>query len=70
MVVEPYGYTLLNQSSPAFASTMLGFNYRVQPRLYLDTGLDVGVTHEAPQKRVYLGITYAVGNVFSWIKSQ
>jgi hypothetical protein len=70
VVVEPYGYTLLNQSSPAFASTMLGFNYRVQPRLYLDTGLDVGVTHEAPQKRVYLGITYAVGNVFSWIKSQ
>ncbi len=32
-VVEPYGYTSLNQSSPAFASAMAGFNYKVQPRL-------------------------------------
>jgi hypothetical protein len=47
-VVEPYGYTSLNQGSPAFACTTIGFNYKVEPRLYLDGGLDLGVTHDAP----------------------
>lgn len=69
-VVEPYGYTSLNQSSPAFASTMVGCNYKVQPRLYLDSGLDLGVTHYAPQKRVYVGVTYAIANVYSEIRSR
>jgi hypothetical protein len=69
-VVEPYGYTLLNQSSPAFASVMVGCNYKVQPRLYLDTGLDLGATHYAPNKRVFVGITYAIANVYSWMKPQ
>ena len=68
VVVEPYGYTLLNSTTPAFASTTLGFNCKVQPRLYLDTGLDVGVTHDAPQKRVFVGITYAIANMYSWLK--
>jgi hypothetical protein len=69
-VVEPYGYTLLNQSAPSWASATLGFNYKVQPRLYLDTGLDVGVTHYAPQKRVFVGATFAIANVYSWMKSR
>lgn len=68
LVVEPYGYTLLNQGSPAFASTMIGFNYKVQPRLYLDSGLDFGVTSEAPRERVFVGVTYALGNVYSWMR--
>ncbi len=68
VVVEPYGYTSLNQSSPAFASAMVGFNYKVQPRLYLDSGLDVGITAGAPRKRVFIGITYAVDNVYSWMR--
>jgi hypothetical protein len=66
-VLEPYGYTRLNQSAPAFASLMFGFDYQVNPRLYLDTGLDVGVTSGAPRKRVFVGITCAVGNVYSWL---
>jgi hypothetical protein len=70
VVVEPYGYTSLNQSSPAFASAMVGFNYKVQPRLYLDSGLDVGVTAGAPRKRVFVGITYAIANVYSWMRPQ
>ena len=69
-VFEPYGYTLLNQSSPAFASAMVGFNYKLQPRLYLDAGLDVGVTHYAPNKRVFVGITYAIANLYSWRQSR
>jgi len=67
-VLEPYGYTALNQGSPAFASAMAGFNYKVRPRLYLDSGLDVGVTSGAPRKRVFVGVTYAVGNVYSWMR--
>jgi Putative MetA-pathway of phenol degradation len=67
-VVEPYGYTSLNQLTPGFASAMVGFNYKVQPRVYLDGGLDMGVTHDAPHKRVFVGVTYALANVYSWIK--
>jgi hypothetical protein len=66
-VFEPYGYTRLNQSASAFASLMFGFDYQVHPRLYLDTGLDVGATSRAPRKRVFVGITCAVGNVYSWL---
>jgi hypothetical protein len=69
-VLEPYGYTLLNQSSPAFASVTVGFNYKVQPRLYLDAGLDTGASHYAPQKRVFVGVTYAVANMYSWMRTR
>jgi hypothetical protein len=68
VVFEPYGYTTLNTVSQAFASAMFGFNYKVHPRLYLDSGLDVGVTSEAPAKRVFVGITYAIANVYSWLR--
>lgn len=67
-VVESYGYTALNQGSPGFASAMLGFNYRIQKRLYLDSGLDLGTTHYAPKKRVFVGMTYAMANMYSWIR--
>jgi len=67
-VVEPYGYNSLNQFTPGFASTMVGFNYKVQPRVYLDGGLDVGVSHDAPRKRVFVGVTYAIANMYAWMK--
>jgi hypothetical protein len=67
-VVEAYGYTSLNQFTPGFASTTIGFNYKVQPRMYLDGGLDLGVTHDAPHKRVFVGVTYAMANLYSWMK--
>ena len=70
VVGEGYGYTTLNQNNPAFASTMLGFTYQVEPRLILDAGLDVGVTSGSPRKRVFVGITYAVANVYSWMRSR
>ena len=69
-VVEPYGYTSLNRGSPAFASTTIGFNYKMAPRLYLDAGLDLGLTHDAPRKRVFVGVTYAVANMYSWFRSR
>jgi hypothetical protein len=67
-VFEPYGYNTLNQANPVFASMTIGFNYKVQPRLYLDSGLDVGITHNAPQKRVFVGVTYAIANAYLWFK--
>jgi Putative MetA-pathway of phenol degradation len=70
LVLEPYGYTLLNQTSPAFASTMGGFNYQMRPRLYFDSGLDFGVTAAAPTKRVFVGVTYALGNLYSWMRPE
>ena len=47
---------------------MLGVSYQLRSRCYLDTGIDAGVTHGAPQKRVYVGVTYAVANIYSWLK--
>lgn len=70
LVFEPYGYTLMNQGSPAFASAMLGCNYKVHPRLYLDSGLDVGVSAGAPRKRVFVGVTYAIGSLYSWVRAR
>lgn len=68
MVAEGYGYTSLNPAIPAFAATMIGFTYRVNPRLFLDSGIDVGVTHDAPHKRIFVGVTYAIANAYSWMK--
>src|SRR5262249_19767353 len=63
-VLEPYGYTSLNQTTPGFALVTAGFNYKVQPRLYLDSGLDLGVSPGAPRKRVFVGVTYAIANIY------
>jgi len=65
-IVELYGYTTLDATSPAFASTMVGISYKVNPRMYLDSGLDLGTTRYAPNKRVYVGLTCALGNLYSW----
>jgi Putative MetA-pathway of phenol degradation len=69
-VIEGYGYTALNDSDLGFAATMVGFTWQVRPRLILDTGLDVGVTAGAPQRRVFVGVTYAIANVYSWMRPQ
>ena len=48
---------------------MIGFNYKVQPRFYLDTGIDFGSTDFAPRKRIFVGVTYAIANLYSWVRS-
>ncbi len=68
LVMEPYGYTSLNAGTPAYASLMTGVSYRVNRRFYLDTGIDTGVSHAAPHKRVYAGMTYAIGNLYQWFQ--
>ena len=68
MVAEPYGYTSLNALTPSYTSMMLGGSFRVNQRLFLDTGFDAGVSHFAPHKRVYGGVTYAIANAYTWLK--
>jgi hypothetical protein len=68
LVAEPYGYTELNPATPAFASLMVGGNYKITPRLYLDSGIDAGITYAAPQRRVFVGATYAMANLYSWMR--
>jgi hypothetical protein len=67
LVAEPYGYSALNQSTAGFSSVMAGVSYQLRPRCFLDTGIDVGIMHGAPNKRVYVGATYAVANVYSFL---
>jgi len=67
-VIEAYGYTFLNPNSPAFASLMAGVTYQARSRLVLDSGFDLGVTPDAPRERVYVGITYAIADVYSWLR--
>jgi hypothetical protein len=69
VVGEGYGVTALNAETPAFGSSLLAFTYQLTPRLTLDTGLEVGVTHDAPKKRVFVGVTYAIANLYSWMRS-
>jgi hypothetical protein len=69
-VAEPYGYTALNSSIPGYTSLMAGVTYQASRRMFLDTGMDFGVMHGAPQRRVYLGVTYAVANVYRWFRPQ
>lgn len=66
VVIEPYGFSALNPSTPAFAAVMTGCSFRVRRQMYLDAGVDFGMTDSAPQNRVYAGATYAIGNMYSW----
>jgi hypothetical protein len=64
LVVEGYGNNELNQATPGFASALLGMTYKVNGRLFLDAGIDSGITPSAPRERVFLGITYSVANLY------
>ena len=65
LVAEGYGYNRLNEDTPGYASAMAGFTYQLNPRLVFDAGFDAGVTHDAPKKRVYVGFTYAIANLYA-----
>ncbi len=68
IIGEVYGNSRLNPDSPGFASTLWALSYTVSPRLVLDGGNDEGFTRGAPRKRVFAGVTYAVGNFYSALK--
>lgn len=68
VVGEGYGYSCLNDRTPAIASVMAGVTYQLHRRLVLDAGIDTGATPAAPPERVYVGVTYAVANLFSLLR--
>jgi hypothetical protein len=61
---EAYGQTKLDVS-PAFASALLALTYGVTPRLVIDSGYDVGVTHGSPGNHFFAGFTYAIIDLYS-----
>ena len=66
-ILEGYGATELSSDSPSFASSMLGLTYQVNRRMVFDGGIDVGLMHGAPRQRVFVGITYAIKNMYAWL---
>jgi hypothetical protein len=61
---EGYGQTKVDVS-PAFASALLALTYGVTPRLVIDSGYDVGVTHGSPGNHFFVGFTYAIIDLYS-----
>jgi hypothetical protein len=67
---EFYGDTELNAQNPAFASSLWAVTYNISPRLVVDGGIDVGLTHGAPQKRFFAGVTYSITNIYKDLKKR
>lgn len=65
---EFYGNTRLNPDTPGFASTLWALTYQFSPRLVVDGGIDVGISSRTPNKRVFVGVTYSIANLYSALK--
>jgi hypothetical protein len=62
---EFYGNTELNLATPGFASTLWAPTFAVTPRLVIDAGIEIGLSHGAPQQHFFVGVTYAIANLYS-----
>ena len=62
---EFYGDTKLNSANPAFASGLGALVWLVTKRLEVDAGLDTGITRFAPRRRVFVGFTYSIANLYA-----
>ncbi len=66
---EFYGDTELNQSAPAFASSLWALTYTITPRLVIDGGFEGGLTSGGPHRHIFAGLTYSIGNLYpGWRK--
>ena len=65
---ELYGNTRLNPATPGFISTLWALTVQVSPRLVLDGGIDAGLTSGAPHKRVFVGVTYSITDLYAAVK--
>jgi len=61
---EAYGDTQSSATTAGFGSSLWYVGYSVNPRLVFDAGIDAGFTHGAPNKRIFAGVTYAVGDLY------
>ncbi len=65
---EVYGSSRLNADTPGFASTLWALTYNFSPRCVMDAGIDVGIGPNAPDERVFAGVTYSIANLYSALK--
>jgi hypothetical protein len=68
LIAGGFGFTALNDTTPAYAMGTLGFAWQVVPRLILDVGWDEGLTTAAPRKRIGFGLTCAPGNIYALVR--
>lgn len=61
---EFYGDTQLNSANRAFASALGALVWMATRRLEVDAGVDTGMTHNAPRRRVFVGFTYSIANLY------
>ncbi len=61
---EFYGDTQLHRTTPSFVSSLWALTYTINPRLVIDSGFEGGLTSGGPQRRVFAGFTYSIGNLF------
>ena len=61
---EFYGETRLNQTTPAFASSLWALTYTVVPRLVIDSGFEAGLTSGGPHRHAFVGATYSIANLY------
>jgi hypothetical protein len=67
VVGESHGGTEPGQSS--YAAVLAGAAYAVTPRLVIDSAYEEPVAGAASGKRLLIGATYAVGDVYAWFRS-
>ena len=67
-VAELYGGPL--SGGDGFGSAFAALTYQVNPRLVLDGGMDFGVTQYAPRKRLLIGMTYAIADIYSHFRNR
>jgi outer membrane putative beta-barrel porin/alpha-amylase len=61
---EFYGQTQLNQTTPAFASSLWALTYTVVPRLVIDAGFEAGLISGGPHRHAFFGATYSIANLY------
>jgi len=65
---EIYGDTRSSTHQPGLVSTLWSIGYSPSARLVFDAGIDLGLTHGAPNKRVFAGVTYAIGDFYKALR--
>src|SRR5580704_8328085 len=67
---EIYGDTRSSTGEPGIVSSLWALSYSPKPRVIFDSGMDFGVTHGAPSKRFFAGVSYALGDVYKALRHQ
>jgi len=70
LTTEIYGDTLSSTHQPGLLSTLWSLSYSPNPRMVFDAGIDLGLTRGAPNKRVFAGVTYAIGDFYKALRHQ